>query len=82
MAGHVFGDIGQFLRIKEQITEKTEKLFIDSYNNTTKNKLPEDYRELAKIRDLVNPIQMLNSKHDLHNKDRDLINIIRATCTE
>lgn len=82
MAGHVFGDIGQFLRIKEQITEKTEKLFIDSYNNTTKNKLPEDYKELAKIRDLVNPLQMLGSKHDLHNKDRDLINIIRTTCTE
>lgn len=82
MAGHVFGDIGQFLRIKEQITEKNEKLFIDSYNNITKNKLPEDYKELAKIRDLINPIQMLNSKHDLHNKDRDLINIIRSTCTE
>ncbi len=79
MAGHIFGDIGQFLRIKEQITEKNEKLFIDSYNNITKNKLPEDYKELAKIRDLINPIQMLNSKHDLHNKDRDLINIIRAT---
>lgn len=82
MAGHVFGDIGQFLRIKDQITEKTEKLFIDSYNTTIKNKLPEDYKELAKLRDLVNPLQMLNSKHDLHNKDRDLINIIEATCTE
>lgn len=82
MAGHVIGDIGQFLRIKEQITEETEKLFIGSYNNATKNKLPEDYKELAKLRDLVNPLQMLNSKHDPHNKDRDLINIVRATCTE
>lgn len=80
MAGHILGDIGQFLRIKEQISLEDEKLFISSYNCVSKNKLPDDYKELAKLRDLVNLLQLLNSQHDLQNKDRDLIEIIRSTC--
>lgn len=80
MAGHILGDIGQFLRIKEQINPEDEKLFISSYNYVSKNKLPDDYKELTKLRDLVNLLQLLNSKHDLQNKDRDLIALIRNTC--
>ncbi|MBU3130282.1 phosphotransferase [Clostridium tagluense] len=81
MAGHVFGDIGQFLRFNEQITPQNENLFIDNYNYYSKNKLPCDYKELVKLRDLVNLLQLLNSEHDLQNKDGELIRLIRSTCS-
>ncbi len=82
MAGHILGDIGQFLRIEEQVNMKNEKIFINNYNYHSKNKLPDDYKELVKLRDLVNLVQMLNSEYDLYNKDRDLIELIRNTCYE
>jgi aminoglycoside phosphotransferase (APT) family kinase protein len=81
MAGHVFGDIGQFLRFNEQITPQNENSFIDNYNYYSKNKLPCDYRDLAKLRDLVNLLQLLNCEHNLRNKDGDLIRLIRSTCS-
>jgi Predicted aminoglycoside phosphotransferase len=80
MAGHAIGDIGQFLRINEQVNERNEKLFIDSYNHTAKDKLPDDYKKLARLRDLVNLLQMLNTEYNLKNKDRDLIKLIGNTC--
>jgi aminoglycoside phosphotransferase (APT) family kinase protein len=81
MAGHIFGDIGQFLRFNEQITPEKENLFIENYNYYSKNKLPCDYKGLAKLSDLINLLQLLNSPHDLQNKDGDLIRLIRSTCS-
>lgn len=81
MAGHVFGDIGEFLRFEEQTTTKSEKLFIDNYNYYAKNRLPDDYKELVRLRDLVNLLQLLNGRYDLQNKDGDLIELIRKTCS-
>ncbi|MDP4089541.1 MAG: aminoglycoside phosphotransferase family protein [Bacillota bacterium] len=81
MAGHVLGDIGQFLRIEAQVPAELERVFIGSYNDTSGNRLPEDYKELARLRDLVNLLQMLNTEYDLKNKDRDVIKMIRSICS-
>ena len=79
MAAHSIGDIGQFLRFKEQVGEEEERAFIRGYNEVADKKLPDDYKKLAKLADMVNLIQMLNNERNLKNKDGDLIELIRET---
>lgn len=80
MAGHSLGDIGEFLRIEEQVSREEENVFIQSYNEAANKRLPEDYKELAKLRDLVNLLQLLNSRRNLEIKDGDLVELIKITC--
>ncbi len=79
MAGHPIADIGQFLRYEELIDKKHAENFIDSYCINSNYRLPANYKNIAKLRDLVNLLQMLDTKNDQTYKDQDLINLIDRT---
>lgn len=76
MAGHIYGDIGQFLRFREQVSFESEKIFIDSYNQNANRKLDRNYYLMAKIRDLINYLQLLGGT-DKPNMDKDLVRLIQ-----
>ena len=61
---HTITDIGQFIRIEEQIGPLQEKPFIEAYQGNALNPLPENWRTLARLRDLVNLLQKMSSKED------------------
>lgn len=77
--GHSLGDIGQFFRYENNFDEKQIKIFEEAYNNSSKKTLPSNWYELSKLRDLVNPLQMIGAKEDLPQKYADLKNIILNT---
>lgn len=80
MAGHLYGDIGQFLRFREQVDTENEKAFIDSYNQNAQIKLDNRYYLMAKIRDLVNYIQLLSGSVK-PRMDRDLVHLVNDVVT-
>lgn len=77
--GHSLGDIGQFFRYENNFNQKQIRIFQDTYNNSSKKSLPSDWYELSKLRDLVNPLQMLGSKENLPQKYTDLKDIVLNT---
>ena len=79
MAGHPIADIGQFLRYKEQVSPEHEQRFIESYQRASSYQLPPDYNTIARLRDLVNLLQMLTIKEKLPYKDHDLTRLIDTT---
>ncbi|QVK17504.1 phosphotransferase [Mycoplasmatota bacterium] len=79
--GHSLGDIGQFFRYQGLFNDHQIKLFECEYNRYAKVKLPKDWYDLAKLRDLINPLQMLGGKNDLPLKYNDLKEIILDTLT-
>jgi aminoglycoside phosphotransferase (APT) family kinase protein len=81
MAGHPLADIGQFLRYAEQVNAVQEQVFIRSYQACAAQPLLEPYRDIAKLRDLVNLLQMINIPATLPYKDKDLKRLICKTVT-
>lgn len=77
--GHILGDIGQFFRFDEDFSKDKINIFAEKYNETSKFNLPENWYELSKLRDLVNPLQMLGSEAEAPIKYRDLKNIVMKT---
>ncbi|MDU1412680.1 MAG: aminoglycoside phosphotransferase family protein [Clostridium sp.] len=77
--GHSLGDIGQFFRYENNFNYKQIRMFQDAYNNSSNKSLPSDWYELSKLRDLVNPLQMLGAKENLSQKYADLKDIILNT---
>lgn len=55
-----------------------EIVIIKSIRSSNKS-LPSDWYELSKLRDLVNPLQMLGAKENLSQKYADLKDIILNT---
>ena len=81
MSGHPLADIGQFLRYSEQVNAKHEQVFMTRYQTCAAHPLLEPYRDMAKLRDLVNLLQMINISATLPYKDRDLKRLIQKTVT-
>jgi aminoglycoside phosphotransferase (APT) family kinase protein len=79
MAGHPVADLGQFLRYGEQVNERNADAFISGYKDEAGCELPFDLKNMAKLRDLVNLIQMLNCEYKMPYKDADLISLISHT---
>lgn len=77
--GHNLGDIGQFFRYENNFNQKQIRIFQEAYNYSSKRSLPSDWYELSKLRDLVNPLQMLGAKENLPQKYTDLKNIVLNT---
>lgn len=77
--GHILGDIGQFFRYDELFSKDKILLFEAKYNEVSKVKLPYNWFELAKLRDLINPLQLLGDKEDSPNKYRDLKHLVNKT---
>lgn len=74
--GHSLADIGQFFRYFNCFELTQIKKFEVVYNSFSKRTLPSNWYELSKLRDLVNPLQMLGAKENLPQKYTDLKNII------
>lgn len=66
--GHPLGDIGQFFRCDYEFSMDEINLFYETYNSHSINKLPHNWFELAKLRDLINLLQMLSFNKDMPNR--------------
>lgn len=77
--GHSLGDIGQFFRYENNFNQNQIKIFQEAYNNCSKKDLPYNWYELSKLRDLVNPLQMLGARENLPRKYNDLKDIVLGT---
>lgn len=77
--GHSLGDIGQFFRYEDNFNQKQIRIFQEAYNSSSNRILPSNWYELSKLRDLVNPLQMLSAKENLPEKYIDLKNIVLNT---
>lgn len=77
--GHSLGDIGQFFRYENNFNQNQIKIFQEAYNNCSKKDLPYNWYELSKLRDLVNPLQMLGARENLPRKYNDLKDIVLKT---
>jgi len=76
---HRITDIGQFFRYKGSFSDKQIKLFEDTYNLYAENPLPNDWMRLAKLRDLVNLLQLVSSDKELPNYYETLKKLIHET---
>ncbi len=76
---HRITDIGQFFRYKGSFSDKQIKLFQDTYNLYAENPLPNDWMKLAKLRDLVNLLQLVSSDKELPNYHETLKTLIHET---
>jgi thiamine kinase-like enzyme len=77
--GHILADIGQFFRYSEMFSSEDIANFEVHYNKIADVKLPKDFYNLCKIRDLVNPLQLLSSDLDKPVMYKDLANVIIGT---
>lgn len=77
--GHSLADIGQFFRYSNCFEPAQINKFELIYNSFSKRMLPSDWYELSKLRDLVNPLQMLGAEENLPRKYTDLKNLILDT---
>ena len=64
-ADHTITDIGQFIRIQEQIGPLQERAFIEAYQGNAVHPLPANWRTLARLRDLVNLLQKMSSEEEI-----------------
>lgn len=77
--GHILADIGQFFRYHTFFSPELLLCFEEHYNKLSDRKLRSNWYALSKLRDLVNPLQMLGTEGEQPNKDTDLIEIILGT---
>lgn len=77
--GHRLADIGQFFRYSNCFNSEQIRKFEEMYNRISKKPLPDNWYDLSKLRDLVNPLQMIGTKEDLPEKYKDLKNLILDT---
>jgi len=77
--GHSLADIGQFFRYRGCFDNEHLSVFETEYNAQAAVSLPRDWYELSRLRDLVNPLQMMGDKAEMPLKYHDLKNIILDT---
>ncbi|MBI9012445.1 MAG: aminoglycoside phosphotransferase family protein [Clostridiales bacterium] len=76
---HMLTDMGQFFRLSKKFSEKQLKIFEHIYNKEANIALPENWYELARLRDLVNLLQLISSEQDLPNYHEILKTLIIET---
>jgi thiamine kinase-like enzyme len=77
--GHSLADIGQFFRYRDSFDQEHLSVFESEYNRRALAPLPDDWSGLSRLRDLVNPLQMIGAGQELPLKYHDLNNLILAT---
>lgn len=80
--GHSLADIGQFFRYKEHFNNNNRELFARTYNNYAKKKLPDNWYLLSRLRDLINPLQLLSSVEKKLQQENDLLRVIDEIIAE
>ncbi|MBW6411497.1 phosphotransferase family protein [Clostridium weizhouense] len=79
MAGHALADIGQLFRYENYFNEKLVNIFEKEYNKYSDKKLIKDWYKIAKLRDLVNLIQLISANEEMPNKYKEIKGIIMKT---
>lgn len=77
--GHTLADIGQFFRYNHCFNKDQKNIFEEEYNNVANIRLPKNWFDLSKLRDLVNPLQMIGTEKDMPEKFKDLKEIVLST---
>jgi Predicted aminoglycoside phosphotransferase len=77
--GHTLADIGQFFRYRNCFDKEQLSVFEIEYNLYATTHLPKNWFDLGKLRDLVNPLQMVGANDELPLKYEDLKCIILDT---
>jgi thiamine kinase-like enzyme len=77
--GHSLADIGQFFRYRNCFHKDQISLFEAEYNLNASVPLPFHWFALSKLRDLVNPLQMISAKEEAPHKYEDLKYLIYDT---
>jgi thiamine kinase-like enzyme len=77
--GHTLADIGQFFRYRSCFDKEHLTVFETEYNKWAAVRLPGNWFELSRLRDLVNPLQMIGANEELPLKYQDLKNLILDT---
>lgn len=77
--GHSLADIGQFFRYESCFEPLHLMQFEIVYNKYSKRPLPKNWYPLSKLRDLVNPLQLLGAEEDYPQKYEDLKNLIQES---
>ncbi|MCK9330166.1 MAG: aminoglycoside phosphotransferase family protein [Candidatus Cloacimonetes bacterium] len=80
--GHSLADIGQFFRYSRYFTQKNRDQFFEEYNRLAILKLPDNWYKLCRIRDLVNPLQLLGSEQEKPIMYKDLLNVVKDIISE
>ncbi|GAA0079146.1 hypothetical protein UT300005_35250 [Clostridium sp. CTA-5] len=79
MAGHALADIGQLFRYENYFDENLINIFEKEYNKHSDKKLIKGWYKIAKLRDLVNLIQLISAKEEMPNKYKEIKGIIMKT---
>lgn len=74
--GHILADIGQFFRYRRMFTAEDEAAFEQAAGG---RKLPADWRRMSRMRDMMNPLQLLGVPVDTPRRDRDLVAMVEDT---
>ena len=80
--GHSLADIGQFFRYRESFNEQDRKLLAIVYNNFARKKIPANWYSLSRLRDLINPLQMLGSVEKKLQQEVDLLKVVDDILTD
>lgn len=79
MAGHPIADIGQFFRYEEYFNNKLIQSFQEEYNKNSDYKLGNNWYKIGKLRDLINLIQLIDTKDDMPNKHNHIKTMVMDT---
>lgn len=82
MAGHPIADIGQFFRYEEYFNSKLIQSFEEEYNKNSDYKLNSNWHKISKLRDLINLIQLIDTKDDMPKKHAHIKRIVIRTIKE
>ncbi len=74
--GHILADMGQFFRYKECFTNCDRDLFASVYNQEAEHKIPSNWYLLARLRDLINPLQLIGNVEKKLQQEKDLLKVI------
>ena len=77
--GHILADIGQFFRYRRMFTAEDESVFDKAYQAAGGPALPPDWRRMSRLRDMMNPLQLLGVPVDAPRRDRDLVALVEDT---
>jgi aminoglycoside phosphotransferase (APT) family kinase protein len=82
MAGHSCADLGQFVRDADLISGAPEAHFVEGYQRAAGRALPANWKQLGRLCDLVNLLQMLDGQDERPVQYAGLKNLIMRTLDE
>jgi aminoglycoside phosphotransferase (APT) family kinase protein len=82
MAGHSCSDLGQFVRDAELISGAPESHFVEGHQRAAGRALPANWKQLGRLLDLVNLLQMLDGHDERPHQYAGLKHLIMRTLND